>query len=97
MLLGIVQTPEDLATCPQLEARGFYEEVDHPVIGRIRVPFRLCNMSGSGATVRRPSPLLGQHNTEVYAELLGYSAEDIAALHRQGMFEESIGYDNRRR
>ena len=43
MLFGIVQTPKDLAECPQLESRNFYQEVDHPVIGKIKVPFRLFN------------------------------------------------------
>jgi crotonobetainyl-CoA:carnitine CoA-transferase CaiB-like acyl-CoA transferase len=67
MLLGIVQTPEDLANCAQLEARAFYEEVEHPVIGRVRVPFRLWNMSLGAASCRCPAPLLGQHNAEVFA------------------------------
>ncbi len=67
MLLGIVQTPEDLANCAQLEARGFYQEVEHPVIGRVG-PFRLWNMSLGAASCRRPAPLLGQHNAEVLTE-----------------------------
>jgi crotonobetainyl-CoA:carnitine CoA-transferase CaiB-like acyl-CoA transferase len=67
MLLGIVQTPEDLANCAQLGAREFYEDVEHPVIGRVRVPFRLWNMSLGAASCRRPAPLLGQHNAEVFA------------------------------
>jgi crotonobetainyl-CoA:carnitine CoA-transferase CaiB-like acyl-CoA transferase len=68
MLFGIVQTPADLATCPQLDARDFYQEVEHPVIGTIRVPFRLWNMTEIPARYRRPAPLLGQHNVEVFAE-----------------------------
>jgi crotonobetainyl-CoA:carnitine CoA-transferase CaiB-like acyl-CoA transferase len=69
MLFGIVQTPEDLANCPQLEVREFYQEVDHPVIGRIRVPFRLWNMSSGPASYRCPAPLLGQHGAEILTEL----------------------------
>jgi crotonobetainyl-CoA:carnitine CoA-transferase CaiB-like acyl-CoA transferase len=76
MLLGIVQTPADLAACAQLEARGFYQEVEHPVIGKIKVPFRLWNMTQSPAQYRRPAPLLGQHNAEVYAEILGRTEEE---------------------
>lgn len=79
MLFGIVQTPEDLASCPQLEARRFYEEVVHPVMGSIRVPFRIFNMSVGGATCRRPAPLLGQHNAEVLAEF-GCSSAEIELL-----------------
>ena len=74
MLFGIVQTPEDLANCPQLAARDYYQEVDHPVIGKIHVPFRLFNLSIGGATCRRPAPLLGQHNAEVLAEPGGAAA-----------------------
>jgi crotonobetainyl-CoA:carnitine CoA-transferase CaiB-like acyl-CoA transferase len=85
MLLGIVQTPADLAGCPQLAARHFYEEVDHPVIGRVRVPFRLWSMSEAGATLRRPAPLLGQHNEEIYGELLGYAPHQVAALRDSGI------------
>ena len=85
MLLGIVQTPADLAACKQLEVRRFYEEVEHPVIGRIAVPFRWWSMSESAAEYRRPAPLLGQHNAEVYAELLGCAEADLAALRKRGI------------
>jgi len=85
MLFGIVQTPADLARCAQLEAREFYEEVDHPVIGKIRVPFRLWNMTETPARCRRPAPLLGQHNAEVYGETLGYSERDVAKLREAGV------------
>jgi crotonobetainyl-CoA:carnitine CoA-transferase CaiB-like acyl-CoA transferase len=85
MLFGIVQTPEDLANCPQLEARGFYQEVDHPVMGKLKVPFKLWNMSASGPDYRRPAPLLGQHNQEVYPQLLGYAEDDVAELRERGV------------
>lgn len=69
MLFGIVQTPQDLANCPQLAARDYFQEVEHPVIGRIKVPFRLFNLTGTPAQYRRCAPLLGEHNAEVYASL----------------------------
>ncbi len=69
MLFGIVQTPEDLARCLQLEARNYYEEIEHPVIGKIKVPFRLWNMTETPARYRRSAPLLGEHNAEILAEI----------------------------
>jgi crotonobetainyl-CoA:carnitine CoA-transferase CaiB-like acyl-CoA transferase len=84
MLFGIVQTPADLAECPQLEARGYYEEVEHPVIGKIKVPFRLWNMSESPARYLRPAPLLGQHDVEVYAPL-GYGEDELTGLRARGV------------
>ncbi len=85
MLFGIVQEPEDLARCPHLEARNFFQEVDHPAIGRIKVPYRLWNMSESGARYLRPAPLLGQHNAEVYGEELGLDAPQLAKLSARGV------------
>ncbi|RPI41604.1 MAG: CoA transferase [Betaproteobacteria bacterium] len=85
MLFGIVQEPKDLAECQHLAAREFFQEVDHPVIGRIQVPFRLWSMSESSAQYRCPAPLLGQHNEEVYRERLGLDASAVAALAARGV------------
>ena len=80
MLFGIDQSPEDLADCPQLEDRDFYQEIDHPVVGKIKVPFRLFNMTESPFQYRSPAPMLGQHNEEVYIQDLGYSKDDLIKL-----------------
>ena len=61
MLFGLVQTPEDLAACPQLESRGFYREIQHPVMGQVRLPAVLLNMSATPYQLHRTAPLLGQH------------------------------------
>ncbi len=85
MLFGVVQEPDDLARCPHLEAREFFQEVDHPVIGRIKVPFRLWSMPDAPAVYRSPAPLLGQHNNAVFGDLLGLDASRMAALAAQGV------------
>ncbi len=85
MLFGLVQTPEELARCPQLEARGFYREVDHPVMGRLRVPAVLFNFSLTPYQLLRPAPLLGQHNVGIYCDRLGYTKEDLARLRQLGV------------
>ncbi len=85
MLFGIVQEPKDLAECQHLAARDFFQEVDHPVIGRIKVPFRLWSMSDGDARYRCPAPLHGQHNEEVYRERLGLDARAQAELVAQGV------------
>ncbi len=84
MLLGIVQTPADLARCAQLDARDFYTTVEHPVIGRIRVPFRLWNMTAGPARCHRAAPLLGQHTAEIYGERLRLDHAALDALRRGG-------------
>ena len=72
-----VSTPLDLVDDPQLIARGFLKELDHPEFGRIRFP------QGAIATVLGnqlgPAPKLGEHNNEILTQL-GYSAEDRHTL-----------------
>ena len=80
MLFGIVQTPEDLANCPQLESREFYQEVEHPVMGKLRVPAVLFNFSQTPYQLRYPTPTLGQHNITVYCDRLGYTKEDLTRM-----------------
>ena len=72
-----VSTPVDLADDPQLIHRGFLREVDLPGFGDVRVP------AGAIASVLgRPislAPSLGQHTTELLAEL-GYDEAERTAL-----------------
>ena len=82
ILFGLVQTPGELADCPQLESRDFYREVDHPVIGTVKVPAVLFNYSLCPYRLRHASPTLGQHNREIYVDGLGYSQEEYARLRR---------------
>ena len=84
ILFGLVQTPGELADCPQLEARDFYREVEHPVIGTIKVPAALFNYSLCPYQLRCASPTLGQHNREIYVDGLGYSQAEYARLRQLG-------------
>ena len=76
-----VATPLDLAQDPQLLARGFLTEIEHPKFGRVNFP------RGAVATVRgtqlKPAPSLGEHNAEILAEL-GYSKAECQALFESG-------------
>jgi crotonobetainyl-CoA:carnitine CoA-transferase CaiB-like acyl-CoA transferase len=44
------------------------------------VPKVVCNLSETPGEIRRPAPLLGEHNNYVYGELLGLSGDEIAEL-----------------
>ena len=72
-----VSTPLDLVDDPQLIARGFLKEIDHPEFGRMRFP------QGAIATVLAnqlgPAPRLSEHNCEILTQL-GYTAEDRQTL-----------------
>ena len=80
MLFGLVQTPSELLNCPQLESRNFYREIEHPVIGKVKVPAVLFNISLTPYQFLRAAPTLGQHNAEIYIDGLEYSREDFVRL-----------------
>ena len=81
---GVVQTSEDLANCPQLEERGYFAEIEHPVMGRLRVPGEMFRLPECPWSLRRPAPMLGEHNREVYGGELGLSAQDLVNLRQLG-------------
>lgn len=66
LLIGIVQTPEDLDACPQLAAREYFADTTHPVIGDVRVPYRIFDLSEGAMSCRSSAPLLGQHTAEIF-------------------------------
>jgi crotonobetainyl-CoA:carnitine CoA-transferase CaiB-like acyl-CoA transferase len=72
---------------PQVQHRGLRATTTHPwaeagSVDLIASP--LAQMSASPATIRRPPPMLGEHNAEVLGEL-GYGAEKIAELREAGI------------
>lgn len=68
LLLGVVQTAQDLLACEQLAARDFWIELTHPATGSFRFPRQLARLSATPTSIRRRSPLLGEHTAEVLAE-----------------------------
>ncbi len=67
----------------QVRARGMVQEVEHPSVGRIALLGPVAKFERTPATVRSAPPPLGFHTEEVLAELLGYTASQIARLRAQ--------------
>ena len=70
---------------PQLKARNYFVNVDHPVVGRQTYPGAPFRLPESPWAVNSPAPLLGQHNEEVYLGALGLSKSDLVVLAEQGV------------
>jgi len=73
-------TPQDLVEDEHLQARGLFENLDHPQVGpRVHagIPWRLSNGPNG---VRAPAPLLGADTDSVLGKVLGYSPEKIQQL-----------------
>jgi crotonobetainyl-CoA:carnitine CoA-transferase CaiB-like acyl-CoA transferase len=79
-----LNTTEDLVNNPQLAERGFFIPIDHPAAGRLIYPGAPVRLPQSPFAIRRPAPLLGQHNADVLGEL-GYQANDLCALSAAGV------------
>jgi len=76
---------------PQLEHRGFYQRIEHPVTGAARYP-GLPFAGLAGGLPARPPPTLGQHNREILVEELGFSEEELAAWERDGIVGSKPGW-----
>ena len=68
---------------PQARARGFFQEIEHPITGKTPYASYPARFDGSYAEWTRPAPSLGQHNEEVLRDLLGLSDEEIAKLEEE--------------
>jgi crotonobetainyl-CoA:carnitine CoA-transferase CaiB-like acyl-CoA transferase len=69
----------------QMNARGYWEEVLHPVVGSKRFPGWPMRYAGRTTPwFRRPAPLLGQHNEEVLSGV-GVTTEELAELQADGI------------
>jgi crotonobetainyl-CoA:carnitine CoA-transferase CaiB-like acyl-CoA transferase len=79
----VVNTLEGLKDDPHLNAVGFWQEVDHPTEGRLRMTRFPVTFSESPADVRRLQPRLGEHTREVLAEA-GLSDAEAEALLESG-------------
>jgi crotonobetainyl-CoA:carnitine CoA-transferase CaiB-like acyl-CoA transferase len=75
---------------PQLDARGYYEELEHPLTGPHRYPgwpFRIT--PGPVRHHRTATPTLGQHNVEVL-NALGVTDQEIDALRESAVIGERL-------
>ena len=85
LVFGMAQDAGDLFECPQLTAREFFVEVNHPVAGKAKYAGLAPELSESEFQVGRPAPLLGQHNVEIYCQELGYSSQELVSLRATGV------------
>lgn len=87
--VGICAAPTHLALealeDPQLNAREWFREITMPTVGTHRYPGYLFKIRNTTDEVKLPPPRLGEHNEEVYLDLLGYSREEYSALVKRGL------------
>jgi crotonobetainyl-CoA:carnitine CoA-transferase CaiB-like acyl-CoA transferase len=82
---GAIFTPEDVVQDPHFRSRDCFAEIYHPETGPVIYPGAPFKMSQTPWAIRRPAPLLGEHNAEVYCGRLGYSPEELVMLRAEGL------------
>ena len=92
--VAFVHTLGDLLASPQLRARRYFQETDHPKAGRLTYPgppfrpFAGGESASGGSEVQwrqGRSPLLGEHNQEIFCDELGLGRQDLARLRAAGV------------
>jgi crotonobetainyl-CoA:carnitine CoA-transferase CaiB-like acyl-CoA transferase len=78
-----VNTLDGVIDDPHLKEVGFWQELDHPTEGKLRMTRFPVSFSGTPAENRRHQPRLGEHSTEILLEA-GVSQEEIDAMLQAG-------------
>ncbi|MDD5702523.1 MAG: CoA transferase [Dehalococcoidales bacterium] len=82
---GLVSNGQDLAADPQLQHYRFFEEVEHPAMGRLAYTHGPSfKLSETDYEVGRAN-LIGEHNDYVFSQVLGFSDEEWSQLVSEGV------------
>ncbi len=86
IMLYPVSTLSDIIESPQLKARDFWVDVEHPELsGKITYPGAFAKASETPLQIRRRPPLIGEHNQEIYEKELGLSKGELIILNQGGI------------
>jgi crotonobetainyl-CoA:carnitine CoA-transferase CaiB-like acyl-CoA transferase len=82
---GQAHSAADVLGDTQLGVRGFFVPIDRAVVGTHLYPGAPAHFSETALVADRPAPLLGEHNREVFRDILRMSDAEIDALEREGI------------
>ncbi|WP_205752052.1 CaiB/BaiF CoA transferase family protein [Cryptosporangium phraense] len=82
---GRIYTAKDMFDDPHFAAREAIVTVDDPDLGPIAMQNVFPKLSASPGSVRTSGPALGQHNDEIYRDLLGLPEQEISRLRAAGI------------
>ncbi len=85
--IDVLATPvrqyREILECEQARANGYVQEMDHPLLGRIRVIGNPMRLSETPLETTAPPPELGQHTEEILLES-GFAWPEIESLRTSG-------------
>ena len=80
-----VHTFDEVMADPQLNSRGYFQDLHHSEAGALRYPGPPYRLSETPCRVIRPAPTLGQHNVEILCGELGLDSFELPDLARVGV------------
>ncbi|CAK7018343.1 MAG: Succinyl-CoA--L-malate CoA-transferase beta subunit [Desulfovibrio sp.] len=83
--LNLIYSIEDIYNDPHYAARENIVEVPDAELGTIKMPGIVPKLSKTPGKIKWSGPKLGQHNAEIYRDLLGLGESDLAALKEEGV------------
>lgn len=83
--IGPIHSIADIFTDPHYAARNNIVDVADKKWGMVKMQAPVPNMSATPGRVKWMGPELGEHNAEIYGELLGMSSEKIMQLQQAGI------------
>ena len=75
----------ELLEWEQLKARSYFETIEDPALGRIRIPGAPLRISSHRPEPSRPAPRLGEHNREIFCGRLGLDQGELARMKSAGI------------
>jgi len=86
IILQPLLTIPELLHNQQLEAREFWQKVEHPELGnKVTYPGPFIKSLEVPLSPDHRAPSIGEHNREIYHDWMGFSMEDIIVLQREGV------------
>jgi len=82
---GEINTSAKIARHPQIDSRNSIVYMDYPGLEKFPYPGVPMKFSETPGEVTRRAPQAGEHNEEVYGEILSYSPDDIQRLAEAGV------------
>lgn len=61
-------------------AREMFVDIEHPVAGKMKITGSHIKLSETPTSIRKPSPALGENNSEIYGGRLGLSEAELQVL-----------------
>ena len=80
-----VNNVAEMVADPQVQAREMFVELDHPKYGRLKTTGTPLKLSETPGRIKWLAPNPGEHNEQVFIEILGYTKDDLAQWTAEGV------------